>query len=85
MLRGLLVAIVGIYSVIFLKSKLFFHHWFGIVSIVLGTILVGLASILFSQNEVASKNPILGDSMILISILISGFKKIQKKIKKLKN
>lgn len=53
MTRGALVLFVGVFSVIFLKRKLFLYHWFSLFLVVLGVGLVGLAGALFKGD----KNP----------------------------
>lgn len=53
MTRGALVLFVGIFSVVFLKRKLFLYHWFSLFVVVLGVALVGLAGATFSGD----KNP----------------------------
>lgn len=50
MLRGSLVVFTGILSIIFLKSRLYPHSWVGIGLIVIGTVLVGLSSVLYASN-----------------------------------
>ena len=53
MTRGALVLFVGLFSVIFLKRKLYLYHWFSLLLVVLGVGLVGLAGALFRGD----KNP----------------------------
>ena len=53
MTRGALVLFVGLFSVVFLKRKLFLYHWFSLVIVVVGVGLVGLAGALFKGD----KNP----------------------------
>ena len=43
MTRGALVLFVGLFSVLFLKRKLFLYHWFSLFVVVVGVGLVGLA------------------------------------------
>lgn len=51
MTRGALVLFVGLFSVLFLKRKLFLYHWFSLVVVVLGVGLVGLAGAIFSGDK----------------------------------
>ena len=53
MMRGSIVVITAILSIIFLNRKLFRHHWTGIIVLVLGICIVGWA---------ASSNPNKPDS-----------------------
>lgn len=46
MLRGIIVIITAIMSIIFLKRKLYLHHWSSMSVIFIGVFLVGLASLL---------------------------------------
>ncbi len=58
MTRGALVLFVGLFSVLFLKRKLYLYHWLSLVIVVLGVALVGLAGILHSgdKNSPTSKD-----------------------------
>ena len=53
MTRGALVLFVGLFSVLFLKRKLYLYHWFSLFIVVIGVGLVGLAGAIFSGD----KNP----------------------------
>ena len=53
MTRGALVLFVGLFSVIFLKRKLFLYHWLSMFIVVSGVALVGLAGAIYSGD----KNP----------------------------
>lgn len=53
MTRGALVLFVGVFSVIFLRRKLYMYHWFSLLLVVVGVGLVGLAGAIFSGD----KNP----------------------------
>ena len=45
MMRGTIVVITAFFSIIFLKRRLYRHHWLGLALIVLGDVIVGVASI----------------------------------------
>lgn len=53
MTRGALVLFVGLFSVLFLKRKLYLYHWLSLFIVVLGVALVGLAGVVYSGD----KNP----------------------------
>ena len=53
MTRGALVLFVGLFSVLFLKRKLYAYHWFSLVIVVSGVALVGLAGVISTGD----KNP----------------------------
>ena len=58
MTRGALVLFVGLFSVLFLRRKLYAYHWISLVIVVLGVGVVGLAGALFPSDEkdVSSNN-----------------------------
>lgn len=56
MTRGALVLFVGLFSVIFLKRKLYFYHWSALFIVVLGVALVGLAGAI-AKNPQAQPEP----------------------------
>lgn len=54
MTRGALVLFVGLFSVIFLRRKLYLFQWFALFTVVLGVAIVGLAGALFKDHKAAS-------------------------------
>ncbi|KAL1961276.1 hypothetical protein VTO42DRAFT_4 [Malbranchea cinnamomea] len=52
MTRGALVLFVGLFSVLFLRRKLYMYQWFALVCVVLGVALVGLAGAIFKEHSV---------------------------------
>ena len=55
----------GIISMIFLKRKLTGYHWLGMLLVLLGTILVGLASVIDGGKSAGAPNPVLGDILVI--------------------
>jgi drug/metabolite transporter (DMT)-like permease len=51
MTRGALVLFVGLFSVLFLKRKLYLYHWLSLVIVVLGVAIVGLAGAIYSGDK----------------------------------
>ncbi|CAI7589213.1 unnamed protein product [Penicillium pancosmium] len=51
MTRGALVLFVGLFSVLFLRRKLYLYQWSALFVVVLGVALVGLAGALFSGDS----------------------------------
>ncbi|KAL5336503.1 hypothetical protein BJX70DRAFT_279740 [Aspergillus crustosus] len=51
MTRGALVLFVGLFSVLFLRRKLYLYQWVALFVVVLGVALVGLAGALFGDNQ----------------------------------
>ena len=56
MTRGALVLFVGVFSVIFLKRRLFAYQWFALVVVVTGVAIVGLAGAM-DKGDVISQTP----------------------------
>ncbi|KIW96524.1 uncharacterized protein Z519_03593 [Cladophialophora bantiana CBS 173.52] len=54
MTRGALVLFVGLFSVLFLKRKLYLYHWISLIIVVLGVALVGLAGAISSGDKNSS-------------------------------
>lgn len=57
MTRGALVLFVGLFSVLFLKRKLFLYHWLSLVIVVAGVALVGLAGVIWSGDQKTDTTP----------------------------
>lgn len=51
MTRGALVLFVGLFSVLFLRRKLYLYQWLALVVVVLGVALVGLSGALFGSSQ----------------------------------
>ncbi|KAM5471407.1 hypothetical protein MferCBS49748_001953 [Microsporum ferrugineum] len=51
MTRGALVLFVGLFSVIFLRRKLYFYQWSALICVVVGVALVGLAGAIFPDHH----------------------------------
>lgn len=51
MMRGSIVVICALFSIIFLKRKLYRHHFAGVLIIVIGDIIVGVAAISSTANS----------------------------------
>jgi drug/metabolite transporter (DMT)-like permease len=67
MLRGMIIIITAAMSIIFLKRKLFLHHWSSIAVIFLGVFLVGLASVLWPDTSGGSSTGALGIILLIIA------------------
>lgn len=78
MIRGAVIIFVALLSVMFLRRRLVAREWIGIVIIVLGLGLVGLADFLVSND--ASKHTksdiITGDLLILIAQIITAIQMV---------
>ncbi|KAL4880117.1 hypothetical protein BJY04DRAFT_208357 [Aspergillus karnatakaensis] len=51
MTRGALVLFVGLFSVLFLRRRLYLYQWLALFIVVLGVAIVGLAGALFNDNQ----------------------------------
>lgn len=51
MTRGALVLFVGLFSVLFLRRRLFLFQWLSLAGVVLGVAIVGLAGALFHEDK----------------------------------
>jgi len=73
MLRGMIIIVTAVMSILFLKRKLFRHHWTSVGIIFVGVALVGLAAVLKSQEEGANSEikPI-GLVLLVVAQLFSG-------------
>jgi uncharacterized membrane protein len=51
MLRGGVIVLVALFSVLFLKRTLYSHHYLGMFLVITGVTMVGLSAILDASNE----------------------------------
>ncbi len=62
-------------SVAFLRKKLTWKHWLGIIAVVAGLAVVGVSDILFSKHPEGSHTnteKIAGDALILVGMLFTS-------------
>lgn len=71
MLRGMIVVFTGLFSYFFLKRVLYLYHWLAMAAIIVGTLLVGLSSVLFGSHS-GAPNPLLGDVLVVIAQLVAA-------------
>lgn len=70
MMRGFIMVVVALYSILFLKIKLFPHQYLGVACAFIGVCLVGLASVLYEASS--AKSPVLGVIIIIIAQFFAG-------------
>ena len=70
MMRGFIMVVVALYSILFLKIKLFKHQYLGVLCAFIGVVLVGLASVLYEATS--AKNPVIGVIIIIIAQFFAG-------------
>jgi drug/metabolite transporter (DMT)-like permease len=67
MMRGNIVIVTSLMSIIFLKRRYFRHHWTGISSILIGVILVAMKGIFEKKDaNTETTNPI-GIVMVIVA------------------
>ncbi|EGD84112.1 hypothetical protein H112_07803 [Trichophyton rubrum D6] len=69
MTRGALVLFVGLFSVVFLKRRLYFYQWFALVCVVLGVGLVGLAGAIFPDHHKPPVDIVPGDADAVAALI----------------
>lgn len=72
MMRGFIIIVTFIYSLIFLKAKILKHQILSLLIILVGLVIIGTSSILSSSES--AKNPALGLILIIISQFFGGGK-----------
>ncbi len=75
MLRGMLVIVTAFMSIIFLKAKLYRHHWTSLTVLFIGVFMVGLSSFLTPTDNKHDKTPemqAIGLALIVIAQLFAG-------------
>jgi drug/metabolite transporter (DMT)-like permease len=70
MLKGLVVVVVALYSVIFLHRRLYRHQVFGVVFVFVGVVIVGVGSVFMDTGD--ERNPALGAILIVAGQFIGG-------------
>lgn len=70
MLKGLVVVVVALYSVIFLHRRLYRHQVFGVVFVFVGVVIVGVGSVFMDSGD--ERNPALGAILIVAGQFIGG-------------
>ena len=71
MLRGMIIIVTSVMSIIFLKRKLYRHHWTSVAVIFTGVALVGVAAVLAGNSGGEEVNP-LGILLLVLAQLFSG-------------
>lgn len=58
MLRGMIIIVTSIMSIIFLKRKLYRHHWSSMAVIFIGVFLVGLSTLIDKNSKGGETKPL---------------------------
>lgn len=76
MMRGLIVFVAAILSIIFLKRRFYRHHWTSLVLVVGGVAIVGASPIIYPEEEHegddSSGSAILGVILVVVAQLFAG-------------
>lgn len=76
MMRGLIVFVAAIFSIIFLKRRYYRHHWSALVFVVGGVAIVGASPVIFpeegQEGEEGGASVILGIILVVIAQLFAG-------------
>jgi drug/metabolite transporter (DMT)-like permease len=72
MLRGGVIVLVALFSVLFLKRTLHSHHYLGMFLVITGVTMVGMSAILDSSNDDQSGSQILGVVLIAGSLVLQA-------------
>ncbi|KAI9785147.1 MAG: hypothetical protein M1839_000785 [Geoglossum umbratile] len=78
MTRGALVLFVGLFSVMFLKRKLWLYQWLALVLAVVGVGIVGLAGALFPDDEAVAPDasPLATGSPSHLDLVLLGIRSV---------
>lgn len=79
MLRGMKVIVTAGMSILFLKKKLYIHHWSSVGVIFLGLVLVGIAVLTGSTSGVET-NPLGVVILLLATVFSSGLYVVEEKL-----
>ena len=72
MLRGFLIIVTSIFTVVFIKKHLHRYKWLGVFMILVGLTIVGLVAVLSSQGSSQVDTEALGVALILIAQVFSA-------------
>lgn len=70
MLRGCVVVFTGLMSWIFLKRKLYLHHWIGMLLVVVGTAVVGMAGLVCKSDGGGARNQAVGNLLVVLAQIV---------------
>ena len=72
MLRGMIIIITAVMSILFLKRKLYVHHWSSMAVIFTGVFLVGLAAALDTEAGKGGETKAFGLFLLVIAQFFAG-------------
>jgi drug/metabolite transporter (DMT)-like permease len=72
MMRGIIVVITALLSIIFLNRTLYRHHWTSLAFIVAGVAQVGYVSITYTKNHGGNESTSGGSELMGIILLLTS-------------
>jgi drug/metabolite transporter (DMT)-like permease len=77
MLKGTLVLIITVYSIIFLKRRFFRHHYTAVAIVMAGVVIVGASPLIYPDNDndddpVSTSSTIFGMVLEIVGLLFIG-------------
>jgi len=72
MLRGSVIIFTGLLSLVFLRRKFYVYHWLGMLLIIVGLAVVGVADIITMDSTADTTSIITGDILIVLSQVVSS-------------
>jgi len=76
MMRGAIIVFSGIFSIVFLKRKLYLHNWIGMVIVCCGLLLVGVSSMIKGNSETSGMLQLLGILLVVGAQLIAALQMV---------
>ena len=72
MLRGAVIIFTALLSVGFLGNKLHLYHWFGMLTVIIGLIVVGLGDVIGDSGSNDAHSVLTGDLLIVAAQIIAA-------------
>ena len=72
MLRGAVIIFTALLSVGFLGNKLHLYHWFGMLTVIIGLIVVGLGDVIGESGSNNANSVLTGDLLIVAAQIIAA-------------
>ena len=80
MMRGMKIAVTAFFSIVFLKRKLYRHHWSSVAVIFIGLVLVGVAVLTGGSTIGIASEPLGIILLILGTVFTSGMFIVEEKV-----
>jgi len=71
MIRGGVILVTALFSVLFLKKKLYSHHYLGCIAVTVGIGLVGASNFIFPAND-GAETKVWALILLFVSLLFNG-------------